>query len=139
MTSAVKPARTMNANAVPMRFLSCCRLIGVPGASKIRRGGSWQARVLLPHPDPVHQQIDVVVDRGRQQLLGPPGRHDRPQVLLAGIPQVDATVVVVVAEEAKSVLVVEGRSLATLTQRPVTLGAVVLVQLRRLVGDREWI
>src|SRR5439155_16890281 len=104
----------------PTRFFSCWRLIGVPGESQIRRGDSWQARVLLPHPDPVDQQVDrvVVQDGGTAALGDAPGRHDRVQVLLAGVAQVDAAIVIVVAEKPEPVLVVQRRPFTALAERP---------------------
>src|SRR5438132_11922308 len=133
ITSAVNPTITAKARTVPVEFLSWWRLIGVPGASQIRRGDSWLTRVLLPHSDPVHQQVDVVVDRLREQFVGAPRRHDRALVFLARVAQVDAAVVIIVVEEAQPVLVVQGRTLTALTRGSVTLRAVVLIQLRRLV------
>src|SRR5207253_8422442 len=127
ITSAVNPTITAKATTVPIKFLSCWRLIGVPGESQIRGGDSWTARVLLPHPDPVDQQVDVGVDRLREQLVGAPRRHDRALVFFARVAQVDTAVVVVVVEEAQPVLVIQRRALAPLTRRPVTLCAVVLI------------
>src|SRR3982074_2858043 len=112
ITMAVKPNRITKANTVPIVFLSCWRLIGVPGESSIRRGESWPARVLLPHANPMDQQVDVVIDRRGQQLVRAPGRHDRAFVFLAGITQVNAPVVVVIVEETEAVLVVERRPLS---------------------------
>src|SRR6202022_3845498 len=96
-------------------------------------GVSWLARVLLPHPDPVDQQIDIVVGRLGKELVDAPRRHDRPLVFLARVAQEDAAVVIVVVEEAQPVLVVEWRPLAALTRRPAALRAVVLVELRPAV------
>src|SRR5438132_12006468 len=99
ITSAVNPTITAKARTVPIKFLSCWRLIGVPGESQIRRSDSWTARVLLPHPDPMDQQVDVVVDRLREQLVDTPRRHDGALVFFARVAQVDAAVVIVIVEE----------------------------------------
>src|SRR2546423_1031098 len=60
-------------------------------------------------------------------------------MLLPFVAQVDAAVVVVIGEEAQAVLVVEGRTFASLTDGAMALGAVRLIKLGRLVVNSEGI
>src|SRR2546423_4299345 len=58
-------------------------------------------------------------------------------MLLPFVAQVDAAIVVVIRKEAQPVLVVEGRTLASLTDGAMALSAVRLIELRRLVVNAE--
>src|SRR5207244_3560574 len=65
------------------------------------------------------------------------GWHDRAKVLLDSVAQVNAAIVVVVAEKSQPVLVVQRRPFTAFTERPMALGAIILKNLGSLVVHAE--
>src|ERR1700680_2809236 len=143
MSRKVKMSNPTKMTSVPIRLLA-----KVPRRFMVLC--SWDGGVALPLTDELYEEVDLrlaqhallVHDRAAPWSGRPVGRvvagdrspvgHDRPVVLEPGEAVFDAPVVIVLVEEAETILVVEGRSRATLTESAMAARAVLVVELSAL-------
>src|ERR1700676_2354969 len=148
MSRKVKMSKPTKTTSVPMRLLA-----KVPRRFMVLC--SWEGGVALPLTDELNEDADlrlgqhagVVHDRAPSRSGRAVGRvvagdrspvgHDGAVVLEPGETVLDAPVVVVLVEVAKSILVVEGRTRATLTESPVASSAILVVELSALGVPRH--